>query len=104
MAGAMATASSVSSATEKHALLGNDMEAYNKITEATTTILYPKSDAEAFYNPVQEFNRDLTIAVINQWSALFLEERRAKYAKQVAPKKPLLDVQRLFYLLCATSR
>lgn len=29
---------------------------------------------QVFYNPVQEFNRDLSIAAIRTWSALIAEE------------------------------
>ena len=31
-----------------------------------------------FYNPVQEFNRDISIAVIREYSKIFREEREAK--------------------------
>lgn len=36
-------------------------------TENTSYILLP-SNNEAFLNPVQEFNRDLSVAVISVWS------------------------------------
>lgn len=36
-------------------------------TENTTRILLPDNN-EAFLNPVQEFNRDLSIACIRVWS------------------------------------
>lgn len=38
-----------------------------KITEGKACILFPSSN-EVFYNPVQEFNRDLSIAVIKRYS------------------------------------
>ena len=38
-----------------------------KILIVVGKILFP-SEKDVFYNPVQEFNRDLTIAVINQVS------------------------------------
>lgn len=79
-------------ATAATASVTEDLTEYVPITEASTTILYPKHGAEAFYNPVQEFNRDLTIAVINQWSEIFLAERRAKYAKRENPTSPLCEV------------
>ena len=31
-----------------------------------------------FYNPVQEFNRDISIAVINEYAKIINEERVAK--------------------------
>ena len=36
----------------------------NEVKEGKASVLFPKS---VFYNPVQEFNRDLTIAVISQF-------------------------------------
>ena len=38
-------------------MAGQDSE-FDAITEGTTTILFPKGN-QVFYNPVQEFNRDL---------------------------------------------
>src|SRR2546427_10146076 len=43
---------------------------YTVVTEGKASILFPKTN-EVFYNPVQEFNRDLSIAVIRTWSELF---------------------------------
>ena len=38
------------------------------VTEGSTTVYFPTdSPEEVFYNPVQEFNRDLSIAVIQQF-------------------------------------
>lgn len=47
-------------------------------------ILFP-SENEVFYNPVQEFNRDLTIAIINEFGKLYLQELKEKRNKK--PKK-----------------
>lgn len=47
------------------------------ITEGAATILFA-SENEAFYNPVQQFNRDLSILGIRAWSKTFIEEKRAK--------------------------
>jgi tRNA (guanine26-N2/guanine27-N2)-dimethyltransferase len=41
-------------------------EDFAQVTEGKATILFPKD--HVFYNPVQQFNRDLTIAVIRTWS------------------------------------
>ena len=68
------------------------MSLYHPITEASATILYPKSGKESFYNPVQEYNRDLTIAVIEEWSKQFLKERKEKYAKREDPTTPCKQV------------
>ena len=38
------------------------------VTEGSTTVYFPTDfPEEVFYNPVQEFNRDLSIAVIQQF-------------------------------------
>jgi tRNA (guanine26-N2/guanine27-N2)-dimethyltransferase len=44
-----------------------DFDEFSKITEGKATILFPKNN-EVFYNPVQQFNRDMSIAVIRQWA------------------------------------
>lgn len=41
------------------------MEAKDLVKEGKAEVLYPPY---VFYNPVQEFNRDLTIAVISQFA------------------------------------
>jgi tRNA (guanine26-N2/guanine27-N2)-dimethyltransferase len=42
-------------------------------------ILIPKNaETAVFYNPVQEFNRDMSIAAINTWSEMYKEEITAK--------------------------
>jgi tRNA(guanine-26,N2-N2) methyltransferase len=41
-------------------------EDFAQVTEGKASILFPKD--HVFYNPVQQFNRDLTIAVIRTWS------------------------------------
>jgi tRNA G26 N,N-dimethylase Trm1 len=38
-----------------------DISDFKPVTEGKATILFPKS-GEVFYNPVQEFNRDLSIS------------------------------------------
>ncbi|XP_002736321.2 tRNA (guanine(26)-N(2))-dimethyltransferase-like [Saccoglossus kowalevskii] len=45
---------------------------YYTVTEGKAEILFPSSN-EVFYNPVQEFNRDLTIAVIGLYAEEFLK-------------------------------
>ncbi|XP_062507702.1 tRNA (guanine(26)-N(2))-dimethyltransferase-like isoform X2 [Corticium candelabrum] len=44
-----------------------DESKFSTIQEGKATILFPKTE-EVFYNPVQEFNRDLSVAVIRQFS------------------------------------
>lgn len=45
----------------------------HKIIEGLATITFPSSN-EVFYNPVQQFNRDLSIAAIRTWAGLVESE------------------------------
>ncbi|KAH9926196.1 N2,N2-dimethylguanosine tRNA methyltransferase-domain-containing protein [Fomitopsis serialis] len=53
-------------------------EGYTLHTENTARILLPPGN-QAFLNPVQEFNRDLSVACIRTWSELLNEEKAAKW-------------------------
>ena len=81
----------------------NVPEGFTLHTENTSHILLP-SNNEAFLNPVQEFNRDLSVAAIRVWSEELnkkkeerwrqAQERRQKKAgKLPAPdrKRPKLE-------------
>lgn len=46
--------------------------------ENTSAILLPAS-ADAFLNPVQEFNRDLSVACIRTWAELANVEKEKKW-------------------------
>lgn len=48
---------------------------YEPLTEGRATILFPKS-GEVFYNPVQQFNRDLSIAAIQTFQKQYVQEQR----------------------------
>jgi len=50
---------------------------YKAHTESSTTILVPDSNT-AFLNPVQQYNRDLSIAVIRSWNEMRIEEAVVK--------------------------
>ncbi|CAG8727931.1 4447_t:CDS:2, partial [Racocetra fulgida] len=50
---------------------------YGVITEGKASILFPKNN-KVFYNNVQQFNRDLSIAAIKIWSEIFSEEKQKK--------------------------
>ncbi|WWC61691.1 N2,N2-dimethylguanosine tRNA methyltransferase [Kwoniella dejecticola CBS 10117] len=59
-------------------------------TESTTTIFLPKEGA--FLNPVQHYNRDMSVAVIRAWNELRKEEQETKFRNKLAktggvPKK-----------------
>lgn len=63
-----------------------DASLYTPVTEGKATILFPKGN-EVFYNPVQEFNRDMSIAAIRTWSEIYLAEKRERVEKKIARAK-----------------
>ncbi|KAL5532740.1 TRM1 [Sanghuangporus sanghuang] len=54
--------------------------------ENTTRILLPGTD-EAFLNPVQEFNRDLSVACIRVWSEALDEGKERKWRERIAARE-----------------
>lgn len=52
-------------------------------TEQSTTILLP-DDNTAFLNPVQQFNRDLSIACISTWGKEWQAEHEREFLKKRA--------------------
>ena len=50
-------------------------------TEQSTTILLP-DDNTAFLNPIQQFNRDLSVAVISTWGKEWQDENEREYIKK----------------------
>ncbi|KAG0237884.1 tRNA methyltransferase 1 [Actinomortierella wolfii] len=61
-------------------------EGFKKVTEGKATILFPDTN-EVFYNPIQEFNRDISIAAIRTWDELNREEIEAKRDAKRAKKQ-----------------
>lgn len=60
----------------------------NKLTEVKegkAVVLFPDSES-VFYNPVQEFNRDLSVLVIKEFIDLYGADRRSKPASKKGPK------------------
>jgi len=53
-------------------------EGFTLHTENTSSILLPPGN-QAFLNPVQEFNRDLSVACIRTWSEILNEEKEKKW-------------------------
>ncbi|CAL4084372.1 unnamed protein product, partial [Meganyctiphanes norvegica] len=49
-----------------------DTKPYTSVTEGKAEVLFPSSH-DVFYNPVQEFNRDLSVAVLRVFSSLHKE-------------------------------
>jgi len=51
--------------------------------EATAEVLVESSNPKAvFVNPIQEFNRDLSIAAIRAWSDITDDEKRVAWEKK----------------------
>jgi hypothetical protein len=68
-------------------------EGFTAHSENTTTILIPSSN-DAFLNPVQEFNRDLSVACISVWSEVLSAEKAAKAAAKTAKEPPRKKAKR----------
>lgn len=79
-----------------------DLSLYNTVTEGKATILFPKSN-EVFYNPVQEFNRDMSIAAIRTWSEIFLQEKKDRINKKLEKAKNEKERQHLSEVSCIYS-
>jgi len=58
---------------------------YIVVKEGTAKMLFPIA-GDVFYNPVQEMNRDLSIAVLNRFSKIRKEERISAIQKQAEKK------------------
>lgn len=58
-------------------------EGYKLHTENTSHILLPSTN-DAFLNPIQEFNRDLSVACIRTWSQQLDQAKKAKWEKRKA--------------------
>ena len=43
---------------------------YTKVTEGKANCYFHKTKNDVFYNPIQEFNRDLSISIMNTYSAM----------------------------------
>ena len=63
-------------------------EGFTLHTENTSHILLPSTN-EAFLNPIQEFNRDLSVAAIRVWSEELnqIKEQRWRQAQQRKAEK-----------------
>ncbi|CAH1796281.1 unnamed protein product [Owenia fusiformis] len=81
-----------------------DLGEVNIVSEGKAQVLFPKS---VFYNPVQEFNRDLTIQVIKHFTKKYIHNKQEKEKKKAEkqadssmadPEKsslPYIDVENL---------
>ncbi|KAG7195441.1 RNA methyltransferase tRNA(m5U54)methyltransferase [Scheffersomyces spartinae] len=64
-----------------------DLNEYNAIREGKAIVLTPKKD-EVFYNPIQQFNRDLSIMGITAWSELY-QHKYKEGIKEVKRRKTI---------------
>ncbi|KAG4301603.1 hypothetical protein PCK1_002088 [Pneumocystis canis] len=55
------------------------------ITEGKASLFIPKEN-KVFYNPVQTFNRDLSVIVIRSWSQTFLKNKEILFKKKQEKK------------------
>lgn len=63
-------------------LPGGIPDTHRPHTERTTTILVPKENT-AFLNPVQEYNRDLSVSVIRAWNNQRKAELEARWRQKM---------------------
>ncbi|KAI8973272.1 N2,N2-dimethylguanosine tRNA methyltransferase [Mycotypha africana] len=63
-----------------------DISQFHTVTEGKATILFPKKN-EVFYNPVQQFNRDMSIAAIRTWSEIYTQEKIDRLEKKLSRAK-----------------
>lgn len=78
-----------------------DITQYNTVTEGQATILFPKHN-EVFYNPVQQFNRDMSIAAIRTWSEIFNQEKAERMEKKLARAKGTTTTTTSFSIALST--
>lgn len=65
-----------------------NLEDFNVVKEGKAEILFPKKDT-VFYNPIQQFNRDLSVCCIKAWDQLYRENRLKKVNKRSSEAEPL---------------
>jgi tRNA (guanine26-N2/guanine27-N2)-dimethyltransferase len=56
--------------TEKASIISEIDKNYDKVKEGKAEVYFQKQANQVFYNPIQEFNRDLSISVLNTYSSL----------------------------------
>ncbi|ODQ78770.1 hypothetical protein BABINDRAFT_172073 [Babjeviella inositovora NRRL Y-12698] len=68
-----------------------NIDDYTVITEGKAHILTPK-EYKVFYNPVQQFNRDLSTAGIRAWSELYVAEQEAKKQEKIKETEEIKEM------------
>lgn len=80
-------------------MLKINVDDWQVIKEGKATILAPKED-KVFYNPIQQFNRDLSVMAIRTWSQLY---REGKDGLRELKRRKLNDEGRYIRILEALS-
>ncbi|KAK9243211.1 N2,N2-dimethylguanosine tRNA methyltransferase-domain-containing protein [Lipomyces tetrasporus] len=70
-----------------------DGSKYVLLTEGRATVLY-ENENQVFYNPVQQFNRDLSTCAIRAWSEEYMEQRTATKRNQRKKRKLRNEIQK----------
>jgi tRNA (guanine26-N2/guanine27-N2)-dimethyltransferase len=63
-----------------------ELKDFTTVTEGKATILFPKD--QVFYNPAQQFNRDLSVAAIRTWSESHTTKKKLRQAAYEAKTNP----------------
>lgn len=67
-----------------------DVNDYNIVKEGKAEILFPKKET-VFYNPIQQFNRDLSVTCIKAWDNLYGQKIHAEDMKHKNKKRRKLS-------------
>lgn len=80
-----------------------NLEEFNIVKEGKAEILFPKK-VDVFYNPIQQFNRDLSTASIRAWSELYGEKSLNKKKRKLNSEEPTVnEIQPYISILEALS-
>ncbi|OBA20658.1 TRM-domain-containing protein [Metschnikowia bicuspidata var. bicuspidata NRRL YB-4993] len=80
-------ASKLPRATRHFASMSVNPEDFTVVKEGKATILAPKED-KVFYNPIQQFNRDLSVMAIRAWLNQYLESRAGEKELRGKRRRP----------------
>lgn len=77
-------------------------EDFNIVKEGKAEILFPKKE-DVFYNPVQQFNRDLSTAAIRAWSEIYGQKSLNKKRKLDSDEPAATEIKPYINILEALS-
>lgn len=77
---------------------------YQKVTEGKATVIFPADgQRDVFYNPIQQFNRDITITAIKAWEQRYLNAGWNAQGDETAKAKRTKKSFTIFEGLAATG-